>query len=166
MPKAHVLDKVTVDLSQGHTQPAIQRLSSLVAIHPQDLDLRHRLAVVHRATGNRIEAGRWDYLTQDADPDEIQAFERAYPDAARRLAALRWQGPAKRAATEHARVRLDALVSAAAAQGAPTSDYEEFGGDEPRWITFSFAAAIVIGALGVLSLAVLGVVTVAQWLIP
>lgn len=165
MAKAHVLDKVTVDLSQGHTQPAIQRLSSLVAVHPQDLDLRHRLAVVHRATGNRIEAGRWDYLTQDADAEETSAFERAYPDAARRLAALRWHGPAKRAATEHARVRLETLVAAASAQGAPTGDYEELG-DEPRWITFSFAAAIAIGAIGAIGLATLGVVTVIQWLIP
>ncbi|MBB5870992.1 hypothetical protein F4553_004371 [Allocatelliglobosispora scoriae] len=165
MPKAHVLDKVTVDLSQGHTQPAIQRLSSLVAVHPQDLDLRHRLAVVHRATGNRIEAGRWDYLTQDADADDVLAFERAYPDPVRRLSALRWQGPAKRAATEHARVRLETLVAAASAQGAPTGDYEELG-DEPRWITVSFAIAIALGALGVLALAVLGVVTVAQWILP
>lgn len=165
MAKAHVLDKVSVDLSKGHTQPAIQRLSSLVAVHPHDLDLRHRLALVHRSTGNAIESGRWDYLTLDADPAETLAFERAYPDAARRLAALRWQGPPKQAATEHARLRLEALVTAAAAQGASTTEYEEIA-DDPRWVKISLATAAALGALGFAALVVLGAVTLVQWLVP
>jgi hypothetical protein len=165
MAKAHVLDRVTVDLSKGHTHPAIQRLSSLVAEHPQDLDLRHRLAVVHRAVGNVIEAGRWDYLNQYADSDEIVAFERAFPDPVRRLHALRWQGAPKRAATEHARERLEALVTEATARGAVIPSLTDSRDDEPQWIRRSLAVAAGAGALAVLALGVIGVVTAIQWLV-
>jgi hypothetical protein len=90
MSKPDVLDRVSADLALGHTQLAIQRLSSLVARHPTDLDLRRQLARLHRMVGNRIEAGRWDYLTPGADAAEVTAFERAFPSPSRRLAALRW----------------------------------------------------------------------------
>ncbi len=65
MAKADVLDRVAADLARGYTAPAIQRLSSLVAAHPTDLDLRRQLAAVHRMVGNFIEAGRWRYLHLD-----------------------------------------------------------------------------------------------------
>jgi uncharacterized protein DUF6584 len=144
MPKPDVLDRVSADLALGHTQPAIQRLSSLVAAHPADLDLRRRLARLHRMVGNRIEAGRWDYLTPGADTAEAAAFERAFPSPSRRLAALRWSprsevllrgatgGPGQLArtsprtrtsdsslaATEYARARLESLARAAAVEPA------------------------------------------------
>src|SRR5438874_4537372 len=113
MPKADVLDRVDADLARGHTAPAIQRLSSLVAAHPTDLDLRGRLAAVHRMVGNRIEAGRWAYLHADADPAETAAFERAYPSAAQRWREVRWPA-AGQAATEFARERLASLTDTAA----------------------------------------------------
>src|SRR2546430_14034444 len=105
MPKADVLDRVDADLARGHTAPAIQRLSSLVAAHPTDLDLRRRLAAVHRTVGNRVEAGRWEYLHADADAHATAAFERAYPSAAQRLREVRWPAGGQ-AATEFARSRL------------------------------------------------------------
>lgn len=164
MAKAHVLDRVTVDLSKGHTHPAIQRLGSLVAEHPQDLDLRHRLAVIQRAVGNTIEAGRWDYLNQYADPEEVAAFERAYPDPVKRLTALRWQGAPKRAATEHARQRLEALVAEATARGAVIPSITDTQDGEPLWTRRALAVAAGVGALGVAALGVIGVVTAIQWL--
>ena len=112
MAKADVLDRVAADLSRGHTQPAIQRLGSLVAAHPTDLDLRRRLAAVHRMVGNQVEAGRWSYLNADADPAEIQAFERAYPSPAARLSELSWPAQEGHAATDFARDRLAALTGA------------------------------------------------------
>jgi len=102
MAKADVLERVAIDLSRGHTAPAIQRLSSLVHLHPTDLDLRRRLAEVHRMVGNWVEAGRWGYLLHDADPAETQAFERAYPSPIHRLAALRWPGTTGYAVAAHA----------------------------------------------------------------
>src|SRR5256885_14180505 len=82
MPKADVLDRVDADLARGHPAPAIQRLSSLVAAHPTDLDLRRRLAAVHRTVGNRVEAGRWEYPHADAHAPATPALERADPPAA------------------------------------------------------------------------------------
>ncbi|NUO56760.1 MAG: hypothetical protein HOV78_08865 [Hamadaea sp.] len=156
MPKAPVLDKVAVDLAHGHTQPAIQRLSSLVNAYPHDLDLRHRLAAVHRMTGNAVEAGRWDYLNPTAEPAETSAFERAFPSAPRRLAALRWRGSADLAPTEHARRRLVELTEAAEREVAPPAE------TRPRGRRGALAVAALAGALVVVALAVLGAVTILQ----
>jgi hypothetical protein len=153
MPKADVLDRVDADLARGYTAPAIQRLSSLVAAHPTDLDLRRRLAAVHRMVGNRIEAGRWAYLHADADPAETGAFERAYP-AAHRLREVRWPADGH-AATEFARGRVATLTDAA----GPAPDPRPIAPHRParRLLTLAFALAT--------PLAVLGAVTVAQWLV-
>lgn len=116
MGKTGVLDRVAADLARGSTHSAIQRLGSLVAAHPHDLDLRRRLAAAYRRVGNRIQAGRWDYLTLGADPAEIQAFERAYPSARARLRQLRWPHRPGEAATQYARDRLRRLVAEAEAE--------------------------------------------------
>jgi hypothetical protein len=154
MAKAHVLDKVAVDLSRGHTQPAIQRLSSLVAAHPHDLDLRHRLAAVHRLTGNLVEAGRWDYLSAGAQPAESVAFERAYPSPHRRLSKLLWRGSPNLAPTEHARQRLQELVEAAGPAAVPEL------AEKAPWLGFVIYGLVTVAAL---ALAVLGGITVVGW---
>lgn len=159
MAKAHVLDKVAVDLSRGLTQPAIQRLSSLVAAHPHDLDLRRRLAAVHRMTGNTIEAGRWDYLSAAAVPTETHAFERAFPTALQRLSALRWRGSADLAPTDHARRRLVDLTRSAAAERTT-----EAPRTRPTWQKVAAVLGGAVAALGLAGLVVLGAVTVVQWL--
>lgn len=119
MGKTYVLDRVAADLARGLTHPAIQRLSSLVAAYPTDLDLRRRLAAVHRRVGNRIQAGRWDYLTIGADAADTRAFERAFPSAVARLRAVHWPHRASAAATSYARSRLTKLVAAAEAETRP-----------------------------------------------
>jgi hypothetical protein len=116
MAKTYVLDRVATDLARGRTHPAMQRLGSLVAAHPTDLDLRRRLAAAHRRVGNRIQAGRWDYLTIGADADDTSAFERAFPSAVARLREIRWPYRAGHAATAYARARLERLVEAAEAE--------------------------------------------------
>ena len=141
--KADVLDRVAADLARGYTAPAIQRLSSLVAAHPTDLDLRRRLAAVHRMVGNPIEAGRWGYLLTDVPARETEAFERAYPQPAVRLRKLRWP-PNGQAATEFARARLAALAD----------------GERPRPARRHLLALALAAPF-----ALIGVVSVAQWLV-
>ena len=148
MAKADVLDRIDADLARGWTAPAIQRLSSLVAAHPTDLDLRRRLAAVHRMVGNFIEAGRWSYLHADADPAATGAFERAYPHAGRRLRRLHWPSHGY-AATEFARARLAALAVAA---GSPV-------------IRRAWVRRLVVTVALATPFAVLGAVTVGQWLV-
>jgi hypothetical protein len=158
MVKADVLDRVAADLSRGHTQPAIQRLGSLVAAHPTDLDLRRRLASVHRLVGNQVEAGRWSYLNADADPAEVLAFERAYPSPADRLRELRWPAREGHAATEYARDRLAALGNVAGP--VPIGRVPVNERRRPARLRYRLVALIVA-----LPFAVLGAVTVVQWIV-
>lgn len=160
MGKTDALARVAADLARGHTHPAIQRLSSLVAVHPTDLDLRRRLAAVHRMVGNRIEAGRWAYLDPGADPVETAAFERAFPTPAGRLAALRWPTLAGLAATEYARRRLDTLAQAADEQLPRDAQHPFRPRSRPLGVTAFAAVALLVTAF-----AVLGVITLAQWLL-
>jgi hypothetical protein len=159
MGKANVLDRVAVDLARGHTQPAIQRLGSLVAAHPTDLDLRRRLAAVHRMVGNRIEAGRWSYLQPDADEADLRSFERAYPTPAARLRALRWPGPVAGAPTRYARARLEKLLVAAGRDDVGPALARRAG---ERRLPLAFAAVLtaLIGAVFV----VIGAFTVLGWI--
>jgi hypothetical protein len=152
MGKADVLDRVSADLARGHTTPAIQRLSSLIAAHPTDLDLRRRLAGAQRMVGNLIEAGRWGYLYADADPAETAAFERAYPSPGHRLRELRWP-PGGHAATDFARARLAAL----GADRANTTALPPV----PRWVR---SRTFLIAVLAAAPFAVLGAITVVQWI--
>ncbi len=160
MAKTDALARVAADLARGHTQPAIQRLSSLVAVHPTDLDLRLRLAAVHRMVGNRIEAGRWGYLDPSTDPAETAAFEAAFPGGMRRLSALRWPLRSAQAATEYARGRLDVLAAAAKAECGTTAD-----GAERVDIGTPFGAlALFVAIVAAVVFAVIGAITAAQWL--
>ena len=102
---------------------------------------------MHRMVGNRIEAGRWTYLHADADPAETAAFERAYPSATQRRRKVRWPADGQ-AATEFARQRLAALT------GPPPPTRRPSG---RRLVTIALALAT--------PLAVLGAVTLVQWLV-
>ncbi|WP_212828560.1 DUF6584 family protein [Catellatospora sp. TT07R-123] len=153
MGKSDLMDRVAEDLTRGHTYPAIQRMHSLVAAHPTDLDLRRRLAAIYRATGNAVEAGRWSYLDESADPAELAAFETRYPPH-RRLDALRWPAGAQ-APTDISRVRL-APLHAAAGAAAPAAPHG------PRRLT---TAAAVAALVALALLAVVGAQTVLEWLL-
>ena len=127
MAKSNLIDRVASDLAKGHTHPAKQRLHSLIAAHPTDLDLRRQLADVYRQTGDLAEAGRWSYLDEAADPFELLAFERAYPSPAGRRTALRWPADAL-PPTDYVRRKLAELpprptarVRAAAAKARATA---------------------------------------------
>ena len=155
MGKADVLDRVAADLAAGRTTPAIQRLSSLVAAHPTDLDLRRRLAAAYRLVGNPVQAGRWGYLNADADPAETGAFERAYPSILRRLRELRWPAGGQ-AATEFARARLADLGAHRIRPGH---------GSPVRRRAIVLALAYTALVTPVAALAALGAITVVQWFI-
>ncbi len=119
MAKSNLMERVANDLAKGHTHPAKQRLHSLIAAHPTDLDLRRQLADVYRSTGDLVEAGRWSYLDEDADPAEVQAFEAAYHAPASRRIALRWPANAL-APTDFVRRRLAELPPLSEVQAAPS----------------------------------------------
>jgi|GEM_PF-2720843 len=92
MPIDVTLQRVERDLERGQVLPAIQRLRSLVRSYPERLDVRSRLADIYRSQSEFAQAGRWSFLSEDPDPDELAAFERAFQSARGRLAALAWSG--------------------------------------------------------------------------
>jgi hypothetical protein len=126
--KADVVARVKSDLALGHTHTAIQRLRTLHAVDPDDLEIRQLLAAVYRETGNHVEAGRWAFLTEDLREEELGAFERANPDPWLRLRLIRWSGDPALLPGEAARDRLVSLVTEAEQAGPP----ERWSGDESR----------------------------------
>jgi hypothetical protein len=164
MGKSDVLDRVAADLARGHTQPAIQRLSSLVAAHPTDLDLRLRLAAAHRLVGNAVEAGRWSYLDADADPTETRAFERAYPSAAQRLHRLRWPVHEGYPATDFARTRLAGLTGEARRAGTGRNRGLAAALLAPVRLPAPPTPALWLVGVPLIALAVIGAVTLLRWL--
>ena len=118
MAKADVLARVKRDLAAGHTYPATQRLRTLVASHPDDLEIYRLLSSVYRQTGNLAEAGRWGFLTDEVRPDELTAFARVHADPWSRVRLLRWQGdPATLAGP--IQERLAELLAEAERSGPP-----------------------------------------------
>jgi hypothetical protein len=157
MGKSDLMDRVANDLARGHTYPAIQRMHSLIAAHPTDLDLRRRLAAIYRAVGNAVEAGRWSYLDDNAVPGELAAFERTFPSH-RRLEALRWPLEAM-APTDTSRERLAPLL---AERPAPIRTLQAAGSREirDRLLTVGAVAALMTLAL----LTIVGARTAMGWL--
>jgi hypothetical protein len=152
--KSDVLARVKNDLARGHTHTAIQRLRTLLAVDPDDLDVHQLLAEVYRQTGNLVEAGRWSFLTGHPHADELTAFERANPDPWLRLRLIGWNGDPVMLPNAAARSRLSALREAAARAGPPDRWNRRDGAARSRGTTvpclFVAVALVVLGALGVI----------------
>jgi hypothetical protein len=167
--KADVLARVKQDLALGHTYTATQRLRTLIAIHPDDLELRQRLATVYRQTGNLAEAGRWAFFSNDLSHAELAAFERANPDPWLRWRMLRWDSDAANLPDEPARARLRELAAAATQAGPPSTYGGPLGGSRRRRRLADSSAIpclfvlVVLGVLG--SLAAIGLVRILTWVI-
>ena len=136
-------------------------LKQRVSDAPHDLDLRHELAAVYRAEGNLSQAGRWDYLSESADPRETSAFAHAFQDDPIALMrALRWIGSEDDAATEFARERLRLLRARARDRVGHAVSWEDpAAGRFGAWAgTLGCIAAVLLVVL-----VVVGVVTVVRW---
>ena len=158
-----MLARVKQDLALGHTFLATQRLRTLVAIEPDDLELRRMLASIYRQTGNLAESGRWAFLTGDATEAELAAFERANPDPWLRRRMLRWDGDVATLPESSAR-RLRALEAAAQVAGPP----DAYRAPSRRGRATGTAVPclfvlIVLGGLG--SLAAIGLVRILSWIV-
>ena len=157
MAKPDVLARVKSDLAHGRTHIAIQRLRTLIAIDPDDLEIREALASVYRMTGNLQEAGRWSFLAARVVPEEMTAFERANPHPWLRLRLLRYSADPVRLAPP-ARERLLALAEQARRTGPPaiwsgpsTVDHEPSRGVTVPclFVTVALAVFAALTAIGV-----------------
>ncbi|MFG1869817.1 DUF6584 family protein [Micromonospora arborensis] len=166
MAKEHVLAKVEADLRRGHVHPAMQRLASLNAAYPDDLELRARRAALYRQVGNVAEAGRWGFLSEEASAEEAAAFERSYPGAWQRLLVLKVTTDPSDRLGPLAGARLRRLVEQAGQEGPAPVAWTEVGPrpEEPSsWRDgLGCLVAAVVGLIAV-ALAVVGLITVIRW---
>jgi hypothetical protein len=159
------LAKAEEDLRIGDVTMARTRLHSLVQSLPHRLDARERLADVYRLDGNRVEAGRWSYLSEHRDQREVTAFERACGrNPVRIMRALRWRAAEEAATTEVARQRLLDVRDRAEAKAGKKLDWSDRGREvgEP-WLHDAFAVGCLVVGLVLLALIVIGTVTVVGW---
>lgn len=141
------------------------RLQSLVQSLPHRLDARERLADVCRLEGDRVEAGRWSYLSEQRDPGEVAAFERACGrDPVRIMRGLRWRGSEEDATTELARQRLLDVRARAETAAGRKLDWSARGRDVGGpWWDDVFAVGCLLVGLVLLALVIVGAVTVFSW---
>jgi hypothetical protein len=166
MTVERTLARVEEDLRDGDVAMARTRLRSLVQSLPHRLDARERFADVCRLGGDPVEAGRWSYLSEHRDENEVAAFERACgDDPVRIMRALRWRASEEDAATDTARERLLDVRARAEAKAGRTLDWSDRGrAMEGPWWHDLFAVGCLAVGLVLLALAVIGVVTVVGWI--
>ncbi|WP_433264329.1 DUF6584 family protein [Actinosynnema sp. CS-041913] len=159
MPVELTLRKAAEEVERGDLASVLrarQRLVGLVASYPARLDLRDRLAEVYRVLGDTAQAGRWSYLSEQRDPAETAAFERAYRTPMARLAALNWASG--EAPTETARIRLSAL------QGEVSEQLRaELAEADDRDSSWSTNILVLLGLVVALLCFVVGLVTLVMW---
>jgi len=163
--KPNVLARAREDLVQGHTEVAVRRLRAYLAGDPDNIEVRRVLAAIYRQTGNVVEAGRWGFLTTDARPAELAAFERANPSPFLRLQLLHFSAdPGGLPAAARDRLRVLALQ---AERVGPPPDWR--GYDEPikpKRRSNRVPCLFVLVALTVFAaLAALGIYQVVMWAI-
>ncbi|GAB3829011.1 DUF6584 family protein [Dactylosporangium cerinum] len=160
-------DALLADLRRGHYHPAMQRLASLTAAYPDDLDLRAERAALYRQVGNLVEAGRWGFLTEDATETEIAAFEKANPGAWMRLLVLRVNTDPTDKLAPVASARLARLIERASQDGPAPVAWTEAGRPRPQfpgsWRDELLCLLAAVVGLIVVTLAVLGLITVIRW---
>lgn len=157
--------RVKQDLALGHTYSATQRLRTLVAIDPEDLELRRMLAEIYRQTGNLVEAGRWTFVFDDATEAELAAFARANPHPWLRLRLLRWEGDDRELAPA-AQARLAELRAAAAAAGPPATYRGPLRSQKRKEPGTTFPCLFVLVVLGVFGFfAAVGLYRIIAWVL-
>jgi hypothetical protein len=162
--KADVVARVRSDLALGHPHTAIQRLRTLLAVDPDDLEIHQLLAAVYREVGNPVEAGRWAFLTEDLRDEELGAFERANPDPWLRLRLIRWSGDPALVPDEAARDRL-ASLRVEAERAGPPERWSDNGSGPPRGNAIP-CLFVVLSLVAVGSLVVIGVLRAVGLIVP
>lgn len=109
MTNDRALTLVRQDMAAGRQNAAIRRLRAMLASDPGDAVAYRLLTEIHRAAGDLAEAGRWGYLTGDATPEEVEAFECAHPQPWVRIRLLGKSLDPNRLPDATARARLASL---------------------------------------------------------
>lgn len=137
-----VYERIEADLRAGHTFMAANRLASLAAADPGNLEIRARRATLYRSVGDRVSAGRWGFLTETATSEEIAAFERVQQSPGTRLRMLRLPADPTAGLGPIAAGRMAALRAAAEDEGPISWHWEK-----PRTRTGVLDVLLPLGCL-------------------
>lgn len=164
--------RIAEDLAAGNVAMARQRLRGLVGSYPDRQDLRLQLADLYRQEGHAGQAGRWSFLADDADPQELAAFARDYPDPVLRMRVVGWRSP-ESDATPVVAARLAQLRQEAERAEGRSLSWEHSGDtgfEQSRWEKVVEVAAVgalmvvlALMAIGGVAFVIQGVKIVAGW---
>ena len=143
---------------------AIQRLRTLLATLPDDVEIRAVLASVYRQTGNLVEAGRWGFLSTEVRPAELAAFAKANPDPWQRLRLLQFSGDPV-GLPDEVTERLVELAEEAQGSGPPTASVGDYR-DPAQSHSATWPCLFTLIVLTTVTvLAGIGVVRLLTWLV-
>ncbi|KYH44069.1 DUF6584 family protein [Branchiibius sp. NY16-3462-2] len=172
MAEKETQHRIAEDLAAGDVAMARQRLRGLVGSYPERQDLRLQLADLYRREGHAGQAGRWSFLAEDADPEELAAFARDYPDPVLRMRVVGWRA-AESDATPVVAERLAQLRAEAERAEGHALAWEHSGDpdfEQSRWEKAlevvgisAFMLVLALMAIGGVSFVIQGVKTVAAW---
>jgi len=172
--KEATLTRIERDLAVGDHGKARDRLHGLIATYPDDLDLRRRLGDVYWQLQYPAMAGRYWYLEEEKSLDMAAAcgaFERSCGhDPLQMLLALKFRGDIQTIRDRFAGRTLLGLQERAKEEhglylqfgkgGKKKYQYTSRYGFKGKWVL----ASCVTGALILLGLMVIGLVTVLRWM--
>jgi hypothetical protein len=160
--------RVQEDVAAGRLSMARQRLRGLIGSYLHRLGLREQLAELYRRDDLLSQAGRWSFLSQSVNPEELRAFERELAHPVHRMRAIGWSGPEGAAgdgATATSCLRAEAEKKVCRPiSWERTTDVQTVG----TWGGRLFAAVLILVVglvvVGVISFFIEGVKTVSEWL--
>jgi len=152
------MEKVEQNIAAGNYKKARDRLQGLLSTYPNRLDLRRRLGDVYWAMDEPLMAGRYWYLEakKNADMESASAafVHSCQDDATKILQRLKFRGDLRELTQPYAQERLGTLQEQAD---------QQTHADDTNLKIMLWSLLIIV--LILLALAIIGAITVVQWVL-
>ncbi|MDN4525964.1 DUF6584 family protein [Fictibacillus fluitans] len=164
MPKLPIktLKKIERDIENNDLGKARDRLHGLLASYPDELEVRTRLGDIYYALRHPSMAGRYWYLEKNKTPEMVEAcllFEKSMGNEPFKIArALKFQGDKETLK----KLQLDEYISPT--QKKVKERIEDDLVPENKWEDRLFAIGCTSVIILIISLVVIGIYTVFDWI--
>lgn len=159
------IERAERDEREGDLGSARHRLRSYLATVGYDADVCERIARLCVRMGDPVEAGRWYYLCESADPEAAPAVERFKANLGGDPRQVFLQIPAKIRAVEFGRLppEANALVEKwgpPRVGSPPRTPPSKFKNAALEW---GCVAVVLLAIAGLLATLLVGLVVIARW---